>query len=330
MRVVGLEQDVVGADGFDDLRGRLLLEEVAAVHLAAEVVARLHVEVVAVLPHLPGLERVVGGFEDERHEADAALDRHELEAPGSAASTPDISRSTIWVPLSRNRFTETVAYVAPIPCARTRPGANPLMKSALPMWKLIGRPASWAADHSGSQCQSPRKGRSKYWGSPVNRIPRCPLRGAALDLGDGRVDVPERRGHDRDEALGRDRDPVEQEVVVRLHARQHQLGVLRAGGTPGSRSRRRWGRAPAPTRRSSRGTRAGRRGRTPPAALRPCCEARPGTDRANRRWRCDRRAPARCCRRRTRRRARRLRARAGAPGRAASPAPAPTRRRPAR
>src|SRR5690606_25555529 len=49
--------------------------------------------------------------------------------------------------------------------------------------------------------------------------------GTALDLPRGRLRIPKRRRADRDEAPRIRRDPLEEEIVVRANAREHQLGV---------------------------------------------------------------------------------------------------------
>ena len=78
MGEVGLEQHVVGADLVDELVGGQVLEPVAAVHLATEILAgaqaelRLHVG--AELFHL-----VVERLQHERDPADSRLHRHDLE-----------------------------------------------------------------------------------------------------------------------------------------------------------------------------------------------------------------------------------------------------------
>src|SRR5262249_37072349 len=90
--VVGLEEDVVDADRREQLAGRVLLEEEAAVDLTAEVLARLHRELGPLLRDLRVAEGVVRGLEDERDEADPALDRDhaELRMPREHAREEEI------------------------------------------------------------------------------------------------------------------------------------------------------------------------------------------------------------------------------------------------
>jgi hypothetical protein len=64
--------------------------------------------------------------------------------------------------------------VGPSPWVRIRSGEKSSVKSPLPMWKLTGSSAAWAAAQSGSQWRSPSSGIPNLWGSPVKRTPLCP------------------------------------------------------------------------------------------------------------------------------------------------------------
>jgi hypothetical protein len=52
--------------------------------------------------------------------------------------------------------------------------------------------------------------------------------GAAFDLGDRGLHVPERERRDRDQAARIGAAPIGQEVVVGAHAGEHQLGILKS------------------------------------------------------------------------------------------------------
>ena len=95
------------------------------------------------------------------------------------------------------------------------------------MWKLIGRPFSWAEAHIGSQKRSVSMGSPNALGSWVNTSPRVPRPAtrsisARVDArGSRTVGRPSRRG-----GRGRAARPVDEVVVVGLHAGQLQLLVV--------------------------------------------------------------------------------------------------------
>ena len=95
-----------------------------------------------------------------------------------------------------------------------------------PKCRHSGMSASWAAASSGSQWSEWYEGRPRRCGASVKRDRLRPLRRGALDLGDRRLDVPEREHHHRDEAVRRSAAPlVEHEVVPRRHAGLRQVLV---------------------------------------------------------------------------------------------------------
>jgi hypothetical protein len=93
---------------------------------------------------------------------------------GKRARIPLNSRSRMWAPLCRNRRLPPRAAAAEKVSISERSGPQSSPMSPLPMWKLIGSPASCAAAQTGSQRRSARNGRPKFCGSPVNSTPRCP------------------------------------------------------------------------------------------------------------------------------------------------------------
>ena len=146
---------------------------------------------------------------------------------GKRGSTPLVMQ--VGAPAGRSSGTSRPTCTRRWPRCRARrcaPGPNDDAMSPLPMWKWIGSPASCAIAHSGSQCASPRYGSPKRCGSPVKRMPRWPgVERSARPPSTVCVDVPERRGHDRDEPAVVGRRPVAQEVVVRAHAHELELVV---------------------------------------------------------------------------------------------------------
>ena len=218
VRVVGLEQDPVGADRIDHGRDGALLEEVAAVDLALEVLARLHLEVRALAPHLAVLECVVGRLEDERQEADAALDRDEAQRWGTAPARPT-SAGRRSAGRSRGRApTDVGTYVAPMPCALSRSGAKPTREVAA---------ADVEADRQPGLCDG-RPERipvavAEVGQAEVLRLAREQARRGArsrhrVDLRDRGVDVPERRRHDGSKRRG---SAAHQSTRKSLYARTH-------------------------------------------------------------------------------------------------------------
>ena len=205
-----------------------------------------------------------------------------------------------------------------MPWAAIRSGENEVVVSPLPRWRCTGMPASWAAAQRRSQWGSPRWGRPKRHGSPVNSSPRWPVGRAPLDLGHRGVEVPERGGHHRDEPVGVGRGPVAQEVVVGPHADELQLVVAEAEEPLAAEAGHVGVEHLGPDADLVHVGEPGRRRRRPRGGSRRRSSASPGTARASPPWRWHRscrtarpRGPSCPCRRRC--------ARRGAPGRGASP-----------
>ena len=116
-------------------------------------------------------------------------------------------------------------------CARVR---TTTFMSPLPMWKCIGSPASCAIAHSGSQCvfaEVRQPEALRLTGEEDAAVTGVEVaRRSPSTVG---VDVPERRGHDREQPAVVGRRPVAEEVVVR--AARTRASARRRGST-----RKRW------------------------------------------------------------------------------------------
>ena len=129
--------------------------------------------------------------------------------------------------LSRKISDETLAkfVIQPMPAV----SSNCVPIEPPPTWKLTDTPASWAAAQIGSQCRW-ASGRLAVVLGLVAEVHRPVAVGdAAVQLGDGEVDVPERQGGDGDEPVGGGAAPVGEEVVVGPHAGEHEVAVAAVG-----------------------------------------------------------------------------------------------------
>ena len=130
--------------------------------------------------------------------------------------------------LSRKISEETLAKFVIQPMPATSSNCVPIEPP--PTWKLTDMPASWAAAHSGSQCRWASGGWPKSDGWLQKFTARWPASLAAVQLGDGEVDVPERQGRDGDEPVGGDARPVGEEVVVGPDAVEREVALRRESG----------------------------------------------------------------------------------------------------
>ena len=193
VREVGLEEDVVDRDVAEQLRGRHRLEPVAWCTPAGRSTPT------AAAPTRSCGRAGPRGSCGRRPRARTGTQPMPLSTDtnfrsGKRGSTPLVMRSAHCRPFFRNSSTDVYAYVAAVPCAAMRSGAERRVRCRrCRCGSGSAARASWATAHSGSQCGSPRYGRPKRCGSPVKRIAAVPGVDAALDLRRPRVDVPERR-----------------------------------------------------------------------------------------------------------------------------------------
>ena len=224
MGVVGLEEDPVVTDRLDHAGDGPLLEEPAPKDLAAEVLAGLQLEVGAFAPDLGVLEGVVGGLEDKGQEADPALHRHELQLrePGQDPRHEQVG--------DLDPVVEEQGH------GRRDVGGARTMGLHASGREPFGEVA--AADmerHRQARLLHRGPERVPMGIAEVGQVVELRLPGeqhppmtrgrAPLHLRHRGRDVPERGRHDREQATRIGAAPLEQEVVVRADARQHQLRV---------------------------------------------------------------------------------------------------------
>ena len=225
MREVRLEHDAVEADLVDQQARGDALEPVTAVYLAPEVIARQQLELRALGAHVTAQEVVVAGLEHERDPADAALHRDEGEFRKARqdARQQEVDEVADGVLDHRRRGARVGDRAAldrrAFRTKQVRQVAAPDVEADRQTGRLGGCPDRVpVAIREVRHAVLVRGAAEEHGAVPEGR--------GAFDLAHRGRHVPERQGSDRHEALGGGPDPVDQEVVVGTHAREHQLRVV--------------------------------------------------------------------------------------------------------
>ena len=160
-------------------------------------------------------------LEDALQPADAALDRHEVELREACADAAEeqVREAVLVVEECERAAAREVGLRPHDPAASF---AMSLM-SPEPMWKLIERPASCVAAQTGSQCSWASGGWPKVSGRLPKSTARCPFAAdRSISLTDASTSQKGRASH-RQQPVRVGARPVDEEVVVGLHALEHQL-----------------------------------------------------------------------------------------------------------
>ena len=170
---------------------------------------------------------MVGGLEHERHPADAALDRHELQV-GEAREHAARDEVDALQPVLQEHLARRVRVGRRGAVARDALGPERRRHLAAADVEVDREPGLLRDRPQRVPVRLAEVGQPealRFTGEEDAAVARVEV---ALDLLDRLVDVPERHGHDREQPACVGRRPVAQEVVVRAHAHELELVVADA------------------------------------------------------------------------------------------------------
>ena len=225
MGEVGLEHDLVHADLVHQPSRGDLLEPVAGIDVAREILGRQHVQVGSLFRHAVAQELIVQGFEREGNPADAALDRHELDVGIACQHAGDdqvaqlhaVAHEDIDGQFGERRHlavgADLVLAQAAVHVARADVEADRLVQFARHFPQRV--PVRVAQQRLSERLRL---------AGEQNALVAHGV--AAPDLGDRGLDVPERRRGDRQQAARVRGRPLGLPVVIDFHAGQLQVLVV--------------------------------------------------------------------------------------------------------